>query len=108
MHCDGAGDFVRLRLEEGQDYHFTLMAKNVGAQDELHISTINRDRQVLLVENSALGATLSIIGEDALKVCSKVRLMDKGCAWTCDADVEAGIVKVSANGLSAELAVSCY
>ena len=108
MHCDGAGSAVRLRLEDERDYRLVLIAKNVGTRDEFHVSNANRDTSVMLVENTDIGATMSLHGEDALKVCSKSQLLTKGCNWSCEFDEASGVAKMSTTELSAEFAVICY
>jgi len=98
---------VRLQLEAGQDYRFLLMTKSVGTRDELHISNVDRNTNVMLVENSDVGEILSVSGEGALKVCSKFQMADRGCDWTCSVDLAAGVVTVATKELSAEFAIVC-
>jgi hypothetical protein len=107
MHCDGVGSAVRLRLEDERDYRFVLLSKKVGLRDEFQVSTTNRDTNLLFIENTDIGATLALRGEDALKVCARSETA-RGCEWTCTFDRENGVVKMTTNELSAEFAVFCY
>jgi len=108
MHCDGSKEVVRLRFEDERDYRVVLIGKSVGAKDEFHVSNINRDTTTMLVENAELGEMMALHGEDALKVCSKRAMALSDCNWSCDVDVERGVVTMKTNDLAADFAIVCY
>jgi hypothetical protein len=108
VHCDGAKDAVRLRFEDERDYRLVLISKSVGARDELHVTNINRDTNMMLVENAEVGEMLYLHGEDALKVCSKSSMALTDCRWSCTLDESSYIVKMTTENQSAQFAVICY
>lgn len=108
IHCDGSKNAVRLRFEDERDYRLVLMAKSIGARDELHVSNINRDTTMMLVENAEVGEMLSIHGEDAVKVCSKSSMALTECKWSCTIDESTNVVKMTTENQSVQFAVVCY
>lgn len=108
VHCDGSKNAVRLRFEDERDYRLVLIAKSVGARDELHVSNINRDTTMMLVENAEVGEMLSIHGEDAIKVCSKSSMALTECKWSCTFDGHTNVVQMATENQSAQFAVVCY
>jgi hypothetical protein len=108
IHCDGSKNAVRLRFDDERDYRLVLMSKSIGARDEFHVSNINRDTSMMLVENAEVGEMFTLRGEDALKVCSKSSMALPDCVWTCSIDESTNVVKMTTTSQSAQFAVVCY